>query len=304
MTIGLRIDVDTLRGTRDGVPCLAGILAKREIPATWYFSVGPDNMGRHLFRMLRPTFALKMLKSRAASLYGWDIILRGTLWPGPVIGDRCADAIRSVADQGHELGLHAWDHHRWQMGIDSLGEVGLEKELDRAWNLLADIAGREPITAASPGWRCTEPVLSLKKKWPFRFNSDCRGPAIPFLPMVDGVALDQPQIPVDLPTYDESVGRNGLDDEGFNALLLERIEDGKPHVLTIHAESEGGVKAGLFENFLDEAMSRGHRFTTLGNWLDDQPAPKAGRIERGEIEGREGWLATVMDSGSQKVGEA
>lgn len=302
MTIGLRIDVDTLRGTRDGVPRLAGILADRDIRATWYFSVGPDNMGRHLFRMLRPTFALKMLKSRAASLYGWDIILRGTIWPGPVIGARCGEAIRSVADEGHELGLHAWDHHRWQMGVDSLGEIGLEKELDRAWNLLAEIAGREPTTAASPGWRCTDQVLALKQKWPFRFNSDCRGPAIPFLPVVDDVVLEQPQIPVDLPTYDESVGRNGLDDEGFNAMLLEKIEDGKPHVLTIHAESEGGVKAGLFENFLDEARSRGHGFTTLGEWLNEQPAPRPGHVGRGEIEGREGWLATVGNAGSQKGG--
>ena len=44
-------------------------------------------------------------------------LLYGTLLPGPDIGRRCADIMRAVRDDGFEVGIHCWDHIRWQDGV-------------------------------------------------------------------------------------------------------------------------------------------------------------------------------------------
>ena len=108
-TIALRIDVDTLRGTRRGVPRLCDLLASHRVRGTFYFSVGPDNMGRHLWRLLKPAFLWKMLRTNATGLYGPEIVLMGTAWPGPKIGRRHAavdKALHLVLHQRDEGGYH------------------------------------------------------------------------------------------------------------------------------------------------------------------------------------------------------
>lgn len=293
MKVGLRIDVDTWRGTRDGVPRLCQTLQERGLRATFFFSVGPDNMGRHLWRLLRPQFLLKMLRSNAPGLYGWDILLRGTMWPGPVIGRGQQKVLRDCAQDGHEIGVHAWDHHAWQAQIEGASQATVAQWTRRAIELLSEATGAAPTCAASPGWRTTDAVLRSRQEFPFRFNSDCRGTSV-FRPIVDGVPFE-PQIPNTLPTYDEVIGSKGITNETYNDFLLAELQPNALNVLTLHAEVEGIICADLFGEFLDKALAQGIEFIALGELLPPDEVPM-GKIVQQTIPGREGWVA-IQQSG-------
>jgi undecaprenyl phosphate-alpha-L-ara4FN deformylase len=289
--VGLRIDVDTYRGTRLGVPALVDTLARHDIRATFFMTVGPDNMGRHLWRLLKPQFLLKMLRSNAANLYGWDILLRGTFWPGTVIGDRLAHIIKLPQQAGHEMGLHAWDHHSWQVNIDRYSQSAMQQQLRDGFNKLADILGTAPTCSAAAGWRCNEAALLLKEQFKFQYNSDCRGNRL-FLPRINNQLL-APQVPVTLPTYDEVIGSDGIDNDNFNAYILDRCRPNQLNVYTIHAEVEGIALHRQFERLLIEARQRGIVFQPLGELLHavDRSQLPAECVVKHALPGREGWLA-------------
>ena len=290
-TLGLRVDVDTFRGTRLGVPALTEVFRRRGIRASFFFSVGPDNMGRHLWRLRKPGFLRKMLRSDAAGLYGWDILLRGTIWPGPVIGRRAADAIGAAALAGHEIGLHAWDHHQWQTRLEEMPSHEIHDLLSRGVRMLQEITGAPPTCSAAPAWHCTGDALLEKTRFPFSYNSDCRG-THPFFPVIGGQRLRQPQVPVTLPTYDEVIGLGGVGRNNYNGYLLSLVRPGAFNVLTVHAEVEGIACAGMFEAFLEEAEKRGIAILPLGELLAGWGPVGHGTLTRREIPGREGALAT------------
>ncbi len=288
-SVGLRVDVDTLRGTRIGVPNLVRLLGKNDIKATFFFSVGPDNMGRHLWRLIRPAFLIKMLRTRAASLYGWDILLRGTIWPGPIIGEQCSTQIRGVSDAGHETGLHAWDHHKWQKKIESMAQAEVYKEIRKGFNLLKDILGKPPECFASPAWKITPEALSVIDQFPFRFQSDCRGHSV-YRPIHNGRKLFHVQVPATLPTYDELVGRK-CSVETYNDYLLDMMQPDSLNVLTIHAEVEGNSCLPLFEDFLNKAGKRDFEFIPLGTLFTGTENIGTSEIVSGKAPGRDGWIS-------------
>ena len=286
---GLRIDVDTLRGTRIGVPNLNSILFRYGIRASFFFSVGPDNMGRHLWRLLRPKFLAKMLRTKAPSLYGWDILLRGTLWPGPGIGKNCAAPIRETAAAGHDIGLHAWDHHRWQTQLTRLGLQAITEDVKKGYDQLTRIVGTPPDCFAAPAWRVTPDALEVLEQFPFRFQSDCRGHSL-FRPVVRGRRLHHVQVPTTLPTYDELIG-DRCTPVNYNNYLLEQIHPHQLNVLTIHAEVEGISCLGLFEDFLTKACQRGIVFKPLSSLLPHHLDIEKSVIHQMSTKGREGWMA-------------
>jgi len=290
MKLGIRVDVDTYRGTSRGVPILRNILQAYDVKSTFFFSVGPDNMGRHLYRLLKPSFFYKMIRSDAPGLYGWDILLRGTLWPGPVIGERLAAVIKSVAKDHHEIGLHAWDHYNWQTHIDEAGYEQILVWVNQGSRMLEKITGLLPVASASPAWKCTDSVLQVKMKFPFTFNSDCRGESL-FYPVVGKHILEQIQIPVTLPTYDEVIGTHGITDRYYNDFLLSLLRPDQLNVLAIHAEVEGIGKADLFSRFIDKAREAGVEILPLGGLLCRNLPVAMCKMIKGNQEGREGWIS-------------
>jgi len=287
--VGLRIDVDTLRGTRRGVPRLVSLLGERKIRAGFFFSVGPDNMGRHLWRLLRPAFLLKMLRSGAPGLYGLDILFKGTFWPGPLIGPRSEEALRAVALAGHEIGLHAWDHQGWQRRIAKMDEAEVASLVGRGVAELTRILGQAPECFAAPAWRVSAAALQALEPLPFRYRSDCRGNS-PFYPLLRGGSVSKiPQIPATLPTYDEMVGRI-CNRDNYNETLLGLIKTDAFNVLTIHAEAEGISCAEMFAEFLDMAAEREIFFCPPGELLEGRVLPVC-RLEESMVDGREGLLS-------------
>ena len=100
MKLALKIDVDTLRGTSEGVPKLIEILGRHGAGATFLFSLGPDHTGRAIKRALRPGFMNKVGRTSVVSHYGIRTLLYGTVLPGPDIGKRCAGRHAARARRG------------------------------------------------------------------------------------------------------------------------------------------------------------------------------------------------------------
>ncbi len=147
MLLALKIDVDTLRGTREGVPNLVEMLRKHGVTATFLFSLGPDHTGRAIKRVFRPGFVGKVRRTSVVKHYGVKTLLYGTLLPGPDIGRRAADVMLGVRDAGHETGIHCWDHIRWQDGVAGADEKWTCDEMQRACERYTEIFKAPPAHA-------------------------------------------------------------------------------------------------------------------------------------------------------------
>jgi undecaprenyl phosphate-alpha-L-ara4FN deformylase len=304
----LKIDVDTDRGTREGVPALVRVLRAHRARATFLFSLGPDHTGWALRRALRPGFFSKVARTSVVAHYGFRTLMHGLLLPGPDIGRRCAGAMRQARDAGFECGIHTWDHVLWQ---DNVGRR------DAAWTLrlmrlaaarFAAVFGAPAPTHGAAGWQMNRYAFEEHERARYRYASDSRAmlnengtlrhkDSGPHRIALDNTVLSCVQLPTTLPTLDELLGREvggRLIHAGNVAPHLLGLTEGarRDHVYTLHAELEGHRLAPVFEQLLAGWRLQGYTFAALADYherVKDRPLPVSA-IGWARLPGRSGQL--------------
>lgn len=291
--LALKIDVDTYRGTREGVPRLVETLQRHNAQASFFFSLGPDHTGRAIWRVFRPGFIGKVSRTSVVEHYGIKTLLYGTLLPGPDIGRNCADILRAVRDAGFEVGIHCYDHIRWQDHVAGKDAEWTRHEMQLAVDRFTEIFGEAPRAHAAAGWQTNRHALRLTQQLGLDYSSDTRG-THPFTPTWNAEIVACPQLPTTLPTLDEIINRNGVTLENVAQHMLQLTAHPLPsgHVFTLHAELEGGKWMPVFEQLLVGWKEQGYELVSLRQYLEnlESSLPRS-EVVMSEVDGRVGTLA-------------
>lgn len=305
----LKIDVDTYRGTKEGVPNLVRMLKAHGAQATFLFSLGPDHTGWALRRALRPGFFKKVSRTSVVEHYGFKTLMYGTLLPGPDIGVQAADEMRAAHAAGFECGIHTWDHVLWQDNVRGRDEAWTVRMMRKSAQRYTQVFGEKPHTHGAAGWQMNRHAFAEHDAMGYAFASDGRA-----LLNEDGSLLDPAagpyrfpggrciQMPTTLPTLDELLGREvggSTIGTGNIAAHLLRLTEGakRDHVYTLHAELEGQKLAPIFEQLLTGWKAQGYQLASMAQYHDkikDAALPEY-PVTWGEVPGRSGELI-VLDT--------
>lgn len=303
----LKIDVDTLRGTREGVPNLVKMLQQHQANATFLFSLGPDHTGWALRRAFRPGFFQKVSRTSVVEHYGLKTLMYGVLLPAPDIGKLCGTELRAVRDAGFECGIHTWDHVVWQDHVRAQDAEWTQKIMQQSFDRFSDIFGAPPLTHGAAGWQMNPHAFAQLDGFGMQYASDGRSALADDGSLLDvsagphrltafGKTLSCIQMPTTLPTLDELMGRsiNGVEITSSNiaATLLKLTEAPRDHVYTLHAELEGQKLAPIFDQLLTGWRAQGYDLVAMADYyptLHEQTLPVV-PIQWGTLPGRSGEL--------------
>ena len=110
-----------------------------------------------------------------------------------------------------------------------------------------------------------------------------------------GKSFSCPQLPTTLPTLDELIGLNGLNEDNVAEYLLETSRRSEPsgHVFTLHAELEGKRYLAVLEKLLKGWTERGDQLVSLVDLFStlNVSSLPVHHVTMDELPGRTGLIA-------------
>lgn len=215
----------------------------------------------------------------------------GVLLPGPDIGRKAAAEMRAIGEAGFETGIHTWDHVLWQDNVRQRDAGWTARQMTAAHARFTQVFGKPPVTHGAAGWQMNDHAFRQIDNWGMAYASDGRG-THPYIPSVDGKALNHVQLPTTLPTLDELIGVKDITLDNVARHILKMTESDRDQVFTLHAELEGQKLAPIFSELLRGWRAQGHRLGSMGDYyatLDRSTLPVQ-PVTWGEVAGRSGSL--------------
>ena len=237
-TFTLRIDLESDKGIRKGLPKVLDLLKKYGIKASFYLVMGGES---NIFELLK--YRKKLTGSGERTLKVWSLKekLRMALFPKDFIKTN-KEILRRILKEGHELGLHGWKHRAWARGLD---KINIKEHIIKSKNKYEKIFRQKPISFASPGFNTNDKVLRVLEENKILFLSDFPGETPKFYKKIKNIPmtiLGKNRMPII--EYLVSIRKS---DKEISEIIKNEIKDKNLASFYIHGLFEARFKSNLLE---------------------------------------------------------
>lgn len=164
----LRVDLESYKGIKEGIPKLLDLLKKYNIKASFYVSMGGES---NISDILKYRDKIRSSSERTIKVWSLKDKIRIVLMPKDFVKENL-EVLKRIINEGHELGVHGWKHREWTRGLRKINiEDTIKKSLDKYEKLFDE----QPISFSSPGFNINDHVLEILEKNSVKFISDFPG---------------------------------------------------------------------------------------------------------------------------------
>lgn len=165
-TFTLRVDVESQKGIKEGLPKILDLLKKHRLHASFYLTMGGES---GFFDIIR--YRKRLPGERSIKVFSTPEKIRMLLFPKDFVGKN-RRILERILSEGHELGIHGWKHRRWSRGLT---EKIAEKDLDLAISRYKKLFNRIPRTFSAPAFNINKGIIRILDKKGFKVISDLDG---------------------------------------------------------------------------------------------------------------------------------
>lgn len=174
MSFSLRIDIDTRKGLKKGVPFLRRLSNKFNVDFSYYIPIGGES---NLIELMKYRGNNSSFSNKYIPKLNFFEKLRMVLKPVNFF-QKNADLLKELRNEGNEVGVHGFKHREWTRSIDKLN---LSKIFEKIETSYMEVFDDKPKSFAAPGFITNEKVLSKLDEFNYCCASDLENKT-PFIP--------------------------------------------------------------------------------------------------------------------------